>query len=73
MGKVNAYKILVGKPKGKTPLGGYRLREDNIGLYLRMGGMDWIHLAQGWGKLWAPVNMVIIVHVPCKAVNFLTN
>jgi hypothetical protein len=45
-----ACSILVGKPKGKRPLGKPRRRlEDNIRIYHRergWGGMDWIDLAQ---------------------------
>jgi hypothetical protein len=48
--KRRAYTILVGKPKGKRPLGRPRRRwEDNIKMDLReigWGGMDWIDLAQ---------------------------
>jgi hypothetical protein len=48
--KGNAYRILVGKPEGKRPLGRPRCRrEDNLGMDLReigWGGMDWIDLAQ---------------------------
>jgi hypothetical protein len=48
--KRNAYRILVGKPEGKRPLGRLRRRwEDNIRIDLReigWGGMDWIYLAQ---------------------------
>jgi hypothetical protein len=44
------YKVLVGKPKGKRPLGRPRRRwEDNIKMDLQevgCGGMDWIGLAQ---------------------------
>jgi len=44
-----AYRILVGKPKGKRPLGRPRGRwEDNIRMDLgEIGweGVDWIHLA----------------------------
>jgi hypothetical protein len=46
----NAYRILVGKPEGKRPVG--RLRRmwvDDIKIYLReirWDGMDWIDLAQ---------------------------
>jgi len=43
------YKVLVGKPEGKRPLGRPRRRwEDNIKLNLQevgCGGMDWIELA----------------------------
>jgi hypothetical protein len=45
-----AYKILVGKPEGRRPLGRPRSRwEDNIMMDLReigFGDVDWIHLAQ---------------------------
>jgi hypothetical protein len=44
--KRNAYRILVGKPEGKIPLGRPRRRwEDNIRMDLReigWGGIDWI-------------------------------
>jgi hypothetical protein len=44
------YKVLVGRPEGKRPLGGPRHRwEDNIKMDLREIGTDganWIHLAQ---------------------------
>jgi hypothetical protein len=48
--EINMYKILVGKPKGKRPLGRPRRRwEDGIRMDLReigLGGVDWIRLAQ---------------------------
>jgi hypothetical protein len=48
--KRNAYRILVGKPEGKRPLGRPKRRwEDNIKMNIReigWGGMDWIDLAQ---------------------------
>ena len=44
------YRVLVGKPEGKKPLGRLRRRwEDNIKMDLQevgFGGMDWIELAQ---------------------------
>ena len=44
------YRVLVGKPEGKTPLGRPRRRwEDNIKMGLQKVGcgvMDWIELAQ---------------------------
>jgi hypothetical protein len=46
----NAYRLLVGKPEGKRPLGRSRRRwADNIKIYLLeigCGGVDWIGLAQ---------------------------
>jgi hypothetical protein len=48
--KRNAYRVLVGKPDGKRPLGKLRHRwEDNIKMVLietGWGVMDWITLAQ---------------------------
>jgi hypothetical protein len=48
--KLNTYKILVGKPEGKRPLGRPRRRwVANIKMVLRetgCDGMDWIDLAQ---------------------------
>jgi hypothetical protein len=49
-GKRKAYRIFVGKPEGKRPLGRPRRRwENNIKVDLReigWGGTDWIDLAQ---------------------------
>jgi len=48
------YKVLVGKPEGKRPLGRPRRRwEDNIKMDLQVvgcGGMDWIEVAQDRDK-----------------------
>jgi len=45
----DVYKILVGKPKGKRPLGRPKRRwEDTIKIHLQQvgcGGMDWIEVA----------------------------
>jgi hypothetical protein len=45
-----AYRIMVGRPEGRRPLGRPRCRwEDNIKMDLqevRWGGMDWIDMAQ---------------------------
>ena len=63
-----AYKVLVGKPEGKRPLGRPRRRwVDNIRIDLQEVGCgygDWIGLAQdrdGWRKL---VNAVMNLRVP---------
>jgi hypothetical protein len=44
------YRVLVGKPEGKRPLGRTRRRwEDGIRMDLRengLGGVDWIRLSQ---------------------------
>jgi len=46
----SVYRVLVGKPEGKRPLGRPRSRwNDNIKMELQevgCGGMDWIELAQ---------------------------
>jgi hypothetical protein len=63
----NGYRILVGKPEGKTPLG--RPRHGwlhNIKLDLREGewdGMDLIHLAQDRDQWRTLVNTVINIRV----------
>jgi hypothetical protein len=44
--KIGVYRVLVGKPEGKRPLGRW---EDNIKMDLQevgLFGMDWIELAQ---------------------------
>jgi hypothetical protein len=54
------YRVLVGKPEGKRPLGRPSCRwEDNIKMDLqevRCGGMDWIDLAQDRDRWQALVN-----------------
>jgi hypothetical protein len=65
MGKV--YKVLVGKPEGKRPLGRPRRRwEDGIRMDLRvigLGGVDWIRLAQDRDCLQAVVSAVMKLRV----------
>jgi hypothetical protein len=64
----NAYKILVGKPEGKRPLGRIRHRwKDNIKMNLReigFGGVDWIHMAQKRDRWRAPLSTVMNLRVP---------
>jgi hypothetical protein len=66
--KRNAYRILVGKPDGKTPLGRPRRRwVDNIKTDLReigWDGMNWIDLVQDRDKWRALVNTVMNLRVP---------
>jgi len=62
------YKVLLGKPEGKRPLGRPRRRwEDNINMDLQelgCGGMDWIELAQDKDRCWALVIAVMNLRVP---------
>ena len=61
------YRVLVGKPQGKRPLGRPRRRwEDNIKMDLWEvgGGGDWMELAQDRGRLCALVNTVMNFRVP---------
>jgi hypothetical protein len=61
------YKVWVGKPEGKRPLGRPRRRwEDGIRMDLRengLGGVDWIRLAQDRDR-WRAVVMNLRVLAP---------
>jgi len=62
------YRVLVGKPQGKRPLGRPRRRwEDNIKMDLQEvggGGMDWVEMAQDSNRWWALVTAVMNLRVP---------
>jgi hypothetical protein len=66
--KGNAYRILVGKPEGKIPLGRpIRRWVDNIKkdfIEIVWGGMNWIDLAQDREQWWVLVNTVMNLQVP---------
>jgi hypothetical protein len=66
--KKNVYRLLVGKPEGKRPLGRPRRRWiDNIKIYLLEIGLsvvDWIGLAQDRYRWRALVNSVMNLWVP---------
>ena len=63
-----AYRVLVGKPEGKRPLGRpRRRREDNIKMELQeegCGAMDCIKVAQDRNRWQALVNAVMSLRVP---------
>jgi hypothetical protein len=66
--KSNAYRLLVGKPEGKRPLGRPRRRwVDNIRMDLGdvgWGDVDWIGLAQYRNRWRAIVNSVLNLRIP---------
>jgi hypothetical protein len=66
--KRHTYRLLVGKPEGKRPLGRPRRRRvDNIRMdlgELGWGDVDWIGLAQDRNRWRALVNLVLNLRVP---------
>ena len=70
------YRVLVGKPEEKRPLGRPSRRwEDNIKMDLQevgCRGMDWIKLAQDRDRWWGVANAVMNLRVPYNVGNFLT-
>jgi hypothetical protein len=66
--KRNAYRLLVGKPEGRRPLGKpRRMGVDNIKmdlLEIGWGGVGWIGLVQDRDKWKALVNAVMNLLVP---------
>jgi hypothetical protein len=65
--KRNAYRLLVGNPKGKRPLGSPRcMSVDNIKMDLgemEWGGVDWNGLAQVWEQWRALVKVLMNLRV----------
>jgi hypothetical protein len=66
--KRNGYRLFVGKPEGKRPLGRPRRRwVDNIRMDLGevgLGDVDWIGLAKARNRWRALVNSVLNLRVP---------
>ena len=74
--KEGAYRVLVGKSKGKRPFGRTRHRWEDIKMDLQevgCWGMDWIDLAQNRDGLKALVNAVMNLRVPSDEGNFMTS
>jgi hypothetical protein len=63
-----AYRILVGRPEGRRPLGRPRRRwEDNIKIDLQevgWGGMNWIDMAQDRDRWRVLVSAIMNLRVP---------
>jgi len=64
----DVYRVLVGKPEEKRPIGRPRRRwEDNINMDLQevgCGGRDWIELGQDRYRWRALVNAVMNLRIP---------
>jgi hypothetical protein len=71
------YKVVVGNPEGKRPLGRSGCRwEDHIKIntrYLGWSDMDWIHRAQDRDKEWALVNTEMNLQVPYNIGKFFSS
>jgi hypothetical protein len=65
--EIKVYKVLVGKPEGKRPLGRPRRRwEDGIRMDLKeigLGSVDWIRLSQDMDQWRAVVSAVMNLRV----------
>jgi hypothetical protein len=71
------YRVFIGRPEGKRPLGRPRRRwEDNIKMDLRetsIDGANWIRLAQDRVQWRDFVSTVINLRVPLRKQAFLTS
>jgi hypothetical protein len=62
--KTNVYRISVGKPEGKRPLGRPRCRWLDLFIEIGLSVEDWIGLAQDRYRWRALVNSVMNLRVP---------
>jgi hypothetical protein len=66
--RTGAYRVLVGRRKGRRPFGRPRHRwQDNIKINLQevgWEGVDWIGMAEDRDRWWALVNAVMNLRVP---------
>jgi len=71
----NAYKIFIGNPEGKRPLGSHRRRwEENITvnvMEIQREILDWMYLARDRNQGWDLVNSVMNLQFPYKTGHFL--
>jgi hypothetical protein len=70
------YRVLVGKPEGKRPLGRLRHKWEDIikkgSSGSGCGGMNWTELAQDRDRWWALINTVMNLWFPQNVGNFMT-
>jgi hypothetical protein len=73
---INYYRILIGKPERKRPVGRTRCRTEDTNKINVMAvvfrGVDWIHLAHDWDWCWVLVNVAMNVYVPYNVGHLLT-
>jgi hypothetical protein len=61
--KRNVYRLFVGKPEGKGPLGRHRLRGWIILSWIAWDSLEWISMVEDRGKCGTIVNAVMTMRV----------